>query len=280
MDTVDILCIGGAHVDLIARSGTRLLPATSNPGTVTRRIGGVAFNVARGLAARHRRVALAGIVGDDDDGRRVRAALDDALVTDALIMSPSHPTGRYIAIEDHNGALAAGVAETAGLDAVSPQTLLPMLGAYRDARWWFADANLPEAALQALAAWPNRPKLALDAVSVAKASRLADLLEDADLLFCNTDEAAVLPIGSCPAVVITDGASPVRVIAAGSTSWLDVPRIEVRSVTGAGDRLIAATLDRLLAGEPLARAVKAGIQAATSLISAKDDAHEHTHTAR
>ena len=67
MTTIDILCIGGAHVDLIARSSGQLQAATSNPGTITRRTGGVAFNVARGLAARDHHAALAGVVGNDDD---------------------------------------------------------------------------------------------------------------------------------------------------------------------------------------------------------------------
>ena len=49
----------------------------------------------------------------------------------------------------------------------------------------------------------------------------------------------------------------------------------------AGDSLIAATLDRLLAGEPLVQAVRAGIEAATILISSKGDKnHEQPHAAR
>ena len=281
MTTIDILCIGGAHVDLIARSSGQLQAAPSNPGTITRRTGGVAFNVARGLAARDHHAALAGVVGNDDDGHLVRAALGDAAVINALIVSASHPTGRYVAVEDRGGALLAGVAETAGLDALSPRCLAPTCERYRDACWWFVDANLPEPTLRTVAALPARPKLALDAVSVAKAPLLAGSLPKADLLFCNADEAAVVPIDSCPAVVITNGREPVRVVTAGVTTWLDVPNVEVQSVTGAGDSLIAATLDRLLAGEPLVQAVRAGIEAATILISSKGDKnHEQPHAAR
>lgn len=280
MTLLDVLCVGGAHVDLIARPKAALLTATSNPGTIDRRVGGVAYNVARGLADRRRRTALISVIGDDDDGRFVHLALDANSVNNALITSTSHPTGRYVAIEDEHGALMAGVADTQGLDTLSPSTLWPALDTHKNAHWWFADANLPKETLQTIAKHPNRPKLALDAVSITKAPRLASLLDHTDLLFCNADEANVLPIRRCPAVVITDGAAPVRVIEDGRRSTIDVPSRDVQSATGAGDRLIAVALDRLLADQPLADAVKAGIQAATSLIAATDNKNERLDAAR
>lgn len=280
MTSLDVLCMGGAHVDLIACPNAALLTATSNPGTVGRRVGGVAYNVACGLADRRRRVALIGIVGDDDDGGFIRATLDTHSITDALITSTSYPTGRYVAIEDEHGALVAGVADTRCLDTLSPDALGPQLDMHKGARWWFADANLAKEALHTVASYSNRPRLALDAVSVAKAPRLAPLLDRAELLFCNAGEANVLPVGRCSAVVITDGPAPVRVIEDGVCSTIDVPSRDVRSATGAGDRLIAATLDRLLANQPFADAVKAGIQAATSLIAATDDENARPDAAR
>ena len=57
----DILVIGGAHIDRIARSTARLEPGQSNPGSLKKSIGGVAGNIANALSRLEWHVALSTI---------------------------------------------------------------------------------------------------------------------------------------------------------------------------------------------------------------------------
>ena len=107
--TPDILVIGGAHIDRIARSTARLEPEQSNPGTLTRNVGGVAGNIARCLAKLSWNVALSTISGQDDDAELLKQQLLAARASTChslLTRNPDlHRSATYTAIEDANGRL-------------------------------------------------------------------------------------------------------------------------------------------------------------------------------
>jgi len=267
-------CFGGAHVDLIAQAGADLVMATSNPGVVRSKPGGVALNVACALNDLGRWVALASALGADSDGDLiVKTLIARDIDTSQLHRSTDFPTGRYVAVEDMDGELSVAVSDTAALDNLAAAGLETSLQALSGAQYWFADANLTPALLGVMANHPGRPKLVVDAVSVAKALRLRDLLGEIDVLFCNVDEAASL-VGENPdplkalaaagvrSCVVTNGANPVGVFDGSDCHEIAVPTVAVSSVTGAGDTLVAGTMDGLLSGAELAGAASMGIQAA------------------
>ena len=70
-----VVVVGGAVVDLLCvpDKGTPLLPRTSTPGHLEMASGGVARNVADGLARLGAAPLLASAVGDDGLGAQVRA---------------------------------------------------------------------------------------------------------------------------------------------------------------------------------------------------------------
>jgi pseudouridine kinase len=272
--TFEVACFGGAHIDLIAQAGGELVMATSNPGVVRSKPGGVALNVACALNDLGRRVALVSSLGADSDGDLIAATLSARDIdTSRLHRSTDFATGRYVAIEDVDGELSLAVSDTAALDNLEAARLETSLQALSDAGYWFADANLPPALLAVMAKHPERPGLVVDAVSVAKALRLRDLLDEIDLLFCNVAEAASL-VGPHPdplkalakagvrSCVVTNGAGPVGVFDGADCHEIAVPAVAVSSVTGAGDTLVAGTMDGLLSGAALAEAASRGIQAA------------------
>ena len=152
------------------------------------------------------------------------------------------------------------------------------------ADWLFADCNLPQSTLRyiiELAA--NAPcKLAIDAVSVTKSSRLSDDLTGIDLLFVNQDEALALSGVEGPperagralhkrgAETVIVALGPEGCMACGSTGTVRVPANDVRmeDATGAGDALIAGTLAGLIGGKTLNDALVAGAAlAARALVS-------------
>ena len=99
------LCAGAAHWDIIARASVEVGPGGDVPGRVIRRPGGVAANVAMGLARQHFLVRLCAIVGEDDAGTSLGREMTAAGVNcEALLVQPA-ATNTYVAIEDKDGEL-------------------------------------------------------------------------------------------------------------------------------------------------------------------------------
>jgi sugar/nucleoside kinase (ribokinase family) len=270
-----VVCFGAAHWDVIARAraGVR---GPDTPGVVRTRPGGVALNVALALAALGIAVTLVSAVGDDAEGRALLSLLAAAGVdAGGVLVYPGLATGRYVAVERSDGELAAAVADAATLDGMAPEHL--PLDRLAPADAWLMEANLPPAALRALAARAGRPALYADAASAAKASKLHPILTRLDGVYCNRAEAeaicatglnaaraaaeALLARGARRAVV-TDGPLPAADAGAHGVVTLRPDRTQVRSVTGAGDALIAAHLAATLRGARPDEALAAGLAAA------------------
>lgn len=287
--TIDVACFGSAHIDVIAQAAGSLATESSTPGVVTTSAGGVAFNVACNLAALGRGVSLVSRVGDDDEGAAVRRELQRLGIDASHISASSIETGRYVAIETNEGELVTAISDTRAIESARPSEISGEAAELCGCGLWFADANLLPSVLLALADLSGRPPLTLDAVSLAKAPRLGGILSTADYIFCNLGEAseiagraaqttleaasALLELGA-RACVVTDGPRAITAGQNGTCVEIPVPPTPVRSVNGAGDALIAASLDRILAGDDLKDAVLEGIAAAArTLATAGDNDH-------
>jgi pseudouridine kinase len=277
-----IILAGGCHRDVVARPSGAFEPATSCPGTVRDTPGGVARNVAVLVASAGVEVALMSRVGDDAAGRSILAGLSGAGIDTGLTAVDTEvPTGCYVAIHDEAGELVAAVSDLGIYDRMTPESLVTAMEAIRVAPLVFADANLPAASLTAIALTAG-PRLAVDAISRAKALRILPALGHGALGFLNFPAASAL-LGADPQTpaeaaeglaaagiaraVVTGGARPVAVLDAGRITVLPVPAVPVTDVTGAGDALIAGTLVALSRGVELASAVGFGIEAAGAALA-------------
>src|SRR4051794_9845904 len=168
-----VVVVGGANVDVKARTAAPLVAATSNPGTVVRTPGGVGRNVAENLARLGSRVALVSTVGSDPDGDWL---LEETAVAgvDITAVLRGGPTGRYVAVLGADGALAVGVSGMAATDALGPEVLDHDL--IRSAALVVVDGNIPATTVDAVLALGAR--VVIDPVSVAKAQRIAPLLRE------------------------------------------------------------------------------------------------------
>lgn len=265
-------CVGGAHLDLIGRASAPAMGGSA-PGRVTRGFGGVALNVARGLARAGVRAALVAAAGPDEAGAALRTHLADAGVADRLLSAPA--TGAYLAIEDGAGALVAAVADLAGLEAMAPDTLADALAARPAGAQIVVDGNLTEAQFAALPAGA-----AAVAVSAAKAPRLHGALPRLAALFCNIAEAEALtgPAESAlaaaralrdagpPTVCVTDGPRAAALIHGGECAVLTPRPLAPAASNGAGDALAAAALAAIGRGARAAEALEAGFAAAEAIV--------------
>jgi pseudouridine kinase len=272
-----VVVVGGANVDVKARTSQRLVRATSNPGVVVRAPGGVGRNVAENLARLGTRVALVTAVGADPDGAWLlgETAAAGVDVSHAARVGPS--TGAYVAVLDADGELVAGVSDMAAVDALTPD-LVPA-GLVAAAALVVVDGNLPSTTVAHVldAAAAAGVPVVLDPVSVAKAERMSALLSpDRPVLAVtpNEDELAVLgPVASLhdrgvEVVWVRRGAAG-SVLSTGDGDDLSLPAPPATTVdvTGAGDAMLAAFCHRLLAGGSLAEAAAYGHEAAALTVA-------------
>ena len=290
-----MLCIGGAVVDRSYRLHAPLRPGTSNPAAGRRGFGGVACNVAENLSRLGVPVGLLSRVGDDEGGRALLAGLDGLGIDRRGVASvPGGFTAEYVAVLTPDGDLALGLADMAILDGLTPAALARHADLIGAAAWVFADCNLPAETLAALAQRRFAGagyRLAVDAVSVAKSGRLPERLDGVDLLFLNWDEAeasmkrhgrataspleavAALRAAGAGAVVLTLGPEGAWTVSAEGAVHVPAVPARVVDVTGAGDALVAATLQGItVGGLNLSEAVARGCRAAARTLECPSSA--------
>jgi len=261
------LVIGAAHWDIVAHAAAPLCPGADVPGRVCRRLGGVALNLALGLAAAGQPVELVAALGRDPAGDALATALDAAGIGGRGLLRQPGATDAYVAIESEGGGLHAAVADCAGLERAG----LGLLAALDDGRvpmpWCgtlVVDGNLPVAVLDRALDHPGLAgaRLALVPASPAKAARLSPILgrilaARATALYTNRAEAAALagrPLADSPAAalalrllgaesaIVTDGAGPATFADADGAVTLTPLAAAGGSLTGAGDRFVARHL--------------------------------------
>lgn len=274
---------GGAAMDHVASTVHAPVLHASNPGVSHSAPGGVALNVARGLARLGQAVRLVTRLGDDPDGAALLAAARRDRIDIAWTAAvPSRRTATYRAAFDHAGDLIIGIADMDVLDALTPEAVVDALAAAPPAEAFVIDANLPEDTLAFIAGRGARGRnlVAAIGVSPAKAVRLVPALDGIALLFATRREAAAMlgededapvPTAKLAAklaglgaaqVVVTDSAGPLAAAAGGNVRLLAPFPAEVRSVNGAGDALAAGTLHGLATGHGFLAAVRHGLAAA------------------
>jgi pseudouridine kinase len=266
-----VVVVGGANVDVKARTTAPLEQGTSNPGTVVRTPGGVGRNVAENLARLGRRVALVSAVGSDPDGDWLLQESAVAGVDVSSVLRGGR-TGRYVAVLGEDGDLAVAVSDMAASDALTPEAL--DLDLLRSAALLVLDGNVPATTVDAALAVGVRT--VVDPVSVAKARRIAPLLRADRPVFAitpNRDELAamgsVADLHARGVEVVWErrGAAGSLLSTPGGAVTLPAPAVEPVDVTGAGDAMLAAFCDALLAGVPLSEAAERGHRAAALTVA-------------
>ncbi|WP_418514492.1 carbohydrate kinase [Deinococcus sp. RM] len=297
-----VVVVGGANVDVKARTIQAAVPGTSNPGVTAQAPGGVARNVAENLARLGVPASLVSVVGRDALGdwllRETEAAGVDVR---PVLRAPEVSTGTYTAVLDASGELLVAVAAMAAVEALTPAALQERRGVLRGAAWVVADGNLPEASLAHLLSLAAEAGVSVvfEPVSVPKAARLRSSLAAGlvpQVVTPNVPELGALlgravpdepeALWAAAAELHAQGVRLVWVRRGAAGSLLSTPEgvtelaalpAEVRDVTGAGDAMLAAFLAALASGLPPAEAARHG-HAAAALTVESDHAVSPTLT--
>jgi pseudouridine kinase len=288
--TPDVLCIGAVLWDVIGRTDRALAPGSDVPGRIAMVPGGVAMNIAMGLAGLGLRPAVLTAIGRDAEGEALIAACQARGVDAGFAFRDSGlPTDRYMAVEGPGGLFAA-IADAHALEAAGPAILGPLqdgrLGSV--ALPWTGpvalDGNLTTALLAQIAASAlfAKAELRVAPASPGKADRLRVLMghpsavfhvnrEEAGLIldteFTDSAVAARALVGAGVArAIVTDGPGMATDATAAEVVTALPPTVAVRRVTGAGDTFMAAHLVAERRGAGRADALAQAVAAAADYI--------------
>lgn len=276
-----VCVLGGANVDVEGRSHGPLVRGDSNPGAVHRSPGGVGRNIAENLVRLDVPTRLITAFGRDHDGRWLHDETSAAGVdlTDCLWAS-SAGTATYLSIVDDTGEMSVALNDMSALEELDVAAIEARHDCIANSAAVVLDCNLGPAALaRVVAAAGDRP-LFVDTVSNTKALRIAEHLSAVHTLKPNRAEAALLSgvditgrrsLRAAAAalldqgvqrVVMSLGADGVFFADAAGAGYVAPPPVEIASVTGAGDALMAALVHAQLHELPLEDAARFGVAAA------------------
>jgi pseudouridine kinase len=269
----DVVVIGGANLDIKAKSFEVNRFGTSNPGIVTTSPGGVGRNIAHNLARLGAKVALIAAIGDDHQGNAVLAATRGAGVDVSRVNRSAASTGTYVAVLNPNGEMVTALSDMSAVDAVTPSVIANNAEAIAAARFVVADCNLSIETLRAVAALA-RDKLFIEPVSVPKSKKLLSLLKDGSVFMASpnldqvegltgsrdgTKGSAALHAMGLRNIVIHAGVEGAYVSDGNGLDHVAVhPASDVIDVTGAGDAAVAGLVYGLLQNLSLAEAAALG----------------------
>ena len=296
-DEPSVVVVGGANMDVKARSARAAVPATSNPGTGSMAAGGVGRNVAENLARLGTRTHLVAAIGSDGLGDQVLTATSGAGVHVEHVRRSARATGTYTAVLDADGELVVAVADMDATDQLGPAAVDAARDLVTGAELVVLDGNLAAETLRYALDLADSvgTRIVLEPVSVPKAEKLVPLLTPDRPVFAatpNRDELAALTglptrtgreVERATAALHDCGVALVwvRLGADGSllsdrrsghdpatTHLAAVTAPAVVDVTGAGDAMLAAFCHALLTGaEPAAAAAYGHAAAALTVAS-------------
>ncbi len=286
-----VVVIGGANIDVKARSAAPAAQQTSNPGRGSMSPGGVARNVAENLARLGTRTHLIAALGRDPLGDSLLAQTSAAGVRLEFIQRSEQPTGTYTAILDSDGELIVAVADMAATDGLGPDHLTQARDIIAAAGLLVLDGNLAPATLEHARDLADAAEVRtiLEPVSVPKARILSAAIRADRPWYAvtpNREELAALtdlPTRTDRQLRLAADSLQRRgvqhvwvrlgvrgsLLSSASTGATFIPAVPaiVEDVTGAGDSMLAAFCHALLEGQDPVDAARYGHAAAALTIA-------------
>jgi pseudouridine kinase len=276
-----VLVIGGANVDVKAKTSMAHIPRTSNPGLVSIKAGGVARNIAHNLARLGADVGLLSVIGMDAFGDMLISETNKAGVNTHAIIRTNQTTGSYVATLDEKGELITAVSDMGLLSLLTSDTIEKNKDLIMANNHIISDCNLSEETLHEIAKLcANR--LIIEPVSVAKSQKLRNLLANHQIYLAtpNLDQIEALtgtreikPAANAlhkmglQNIVIHAGEQGAYVSSGNEITHIPSNAKTIVDVTGAGDAATAGLISGLIKNLPLAKAAEIGQIMAAKVIA-------------
>lgn len=237
-------------------------------------VGGTSAGKALSLAGLGRRVTLHTLLGDDDDGERVRGLLTAAGVD--LLGGDGGATERHLNLMTRDGGRVSLYLATPDDRGAGPAPAA--VAAMTDAAAIVLDLAPLSLGLIPLARATGRPIWTDIHDYDGESDFHRPFIEAADVIFMNADRIGDDPFpfmercveGGAALVVCTLGADGAIAVDERMTRHaVAATPVEVLDTNGAGDAFMAGVLDATLEGSPLPDALQAGARHAASVLTTR-----------
>lgn len=278
--------VGGANVDLKARSTARATGQTSNPGRGSMAPGGVARNIAENIARLGDRVHLVSVVGRDPMGASLLEHTAAAGVRVEYVARTDRPTGTYTAVIDVDGELIVAISDMEAVAELGSEQLNGARDVIATAGVLVLDGNLSLDAFDYALDLSVGVRTIFEPVSVPKAAGLKDAINariyavtpNRDELAALTDQpartdrqvrAAALNLHARGVELVWIRLGERGSMLSTTDRTIEIPAVptEVEDVTGAGDSMLGAFCHVLLQGGSPEDAARFGHAAAALTIA-------------
>lgn len=286
----EVIVVGGINCDIRGKSFEKIVPATSNPGSIRISPGGVGRNIAQNLSQLGIKTVMLGSVGKDSFGEyTLKISKDAGIDVEHIALSQRFTTGIYLAIISNEGEMELALSDMSIIKETSVDYLKSKRQIIRNSKFIVCDTNIDRESIIFLIEYANlnHIPICIETVSVAKSKKLHGILKDVDIITPSKDELFSLSgldsdyndIKKASAILIEQGVKNI-VVTSGSEGLYLVNNKEIKhfnsfptvakDVTGAGDSLTAGLIYGLLRYNNLEMACKCGLAAASLTVSSMD----------
>ena len=187
-----IYVIGGANIDLFAKSDNPLIMHDSNPAKLNMGIGGVGRNIAENLVNIGEDVEFVTIFADDYFGDVLyRDCENKGFKLNYSMRKTDQKTSMYLAILDHENDMHLAFSDMRIIESLNVDDLKELKSVIKDDDYLVVDANLSLETYTYIMQDFKGIKVS-DAISVNKVYKLKDLVDKIDIIKVNLVEAEAL----------------------------------------------------------------------------------------
>ena len=172
-----VFVIGGANIDLQGSSDNPLLLKDSNPGEISMSSGGVGRNIAENISRLSIPTKILSYVGSDALGSFLIESTQKANVDTSYINKhPTLPTSQYLSILDDNNDMLVSISDMRIINEMTIDDIKNHSNALNKSSVIVVDTNIPTKVIKYITDEYSHIPLFLDTVSIAKASKIIDVI--------------------------------------------------------------------------------------------------------
>lgn len=290
-----IYVIGGANIDIFAKSRRELILRDSNPADFTVSFGGVGHNIAVNLAKLGNRVEFISIFSRDHFGEMMISDCRKQGLQLNYCRRSDLPSSMYLAIMDEDNDMYLGLSDMQIIESLRKEDLNKLEAVLNDDDYLVIDTNLDQDTMLYIADNFKGIKAA-DAISANKVFKLNGLIDKIDIIKLNHLEAETLvgfPLSSKADVISSlrklaqKGAREILLTDKKGAYLLKDDQIfrfehnstekNLRNATGAGDAMLAAYLNMHQKGAEVDKMLSYALTAAILTVRSRNTVADIDH---
>lgn len=287
-----VCVVGAVNIDIVGTPYTKLKEHDSNPGKLSKSLGGVGRNIAENLGRIGIQVELISVLGKDSYSKDIEENCKKFNIgTSYSEIIDNESTSTYLCINNEKGEMQLALSDMEIYENMTPSFLSKRIDVINSSRACIIDTNIPSLSLKYLMENVKVP-IFLDTVSTKKTEKVKDFIHNIYAIKPNIYEAEILSGMSIKSdsdyriateiilnkgikeIYMTLGADGVYYTNGKSSGKLPVTAQEIVNTTGAGDAFLAGVVWAYLNDMDILSRTKAGLAASYITIGSPNTVSE------